>query len=279
MAEIHIHLAETTIDGPGSSRRVVEAGECPELAAHRIARLGMDIATAPYRRVRMRPGGSFVMACLGGEGRVLLEGRWQRVTEGMVCMAPPRVVNAFYAVKGRPWRIGWVRYDEPAPVAPLVGAESPVRIREGATEFGRALEGLLAEWAASRDPKLIHHWVGLVQGMVRRMVQPWQVHDRVWKLWEEVGRRLVEPWDLDALAAACHMSGEHLRRLCQRELGRSPMQHLAFIRIQRAKQMLESTDEKMEAVAQDVGYENGLAFSRAFKRVVGMSPSEYRAGR
>jgi AraC-like DNA-binding protein len=57
------------------------------------------------------------------------------------------------------------------------------------------------------------------------------------------------------------------------------MQHLAFMRIQRAKQILETTDEKLESVAQGVGYENGLAFSRAFKRVVGISPSEYRAGR
>jgi transcriptional regulator GlxA family with amidase domain len=112
--------------------------------------------------------------------------------------------------------------------------------------------------------------------MARRMARPWHVNDRLWKLWETVGGRLQEPWTLDALAAVSHMSGEHLRRLCQQELGRSPVQHLAFMRIQRAKELLETSDEKMESVAQGVGYENGLAFSRAFKRIVGMSPSEYR---
>jgi AraC-like DNA-binding protein len=276
MAEIHIQLAETTIDGEGTHSWTLEGAACAELAAHRIARLGLDDAEAPYYRVRMRPGGSFLMACLSGEGRVLLEGRWQKVVAGTVCMAPPRLVNAFYAVKGKPWRFGWIRYDEPPPQAPLVGAASPVRIRDGAEEFGRVLEGLRAEWEGAKDPKMLHHWVGLAHGMARRMARPWHVNDRLWKLWETVGGRLQEPWTLDALAAVSHMSGEHLRRLCQQELGRSPVQHLAFMRIQRAKELLETSDEKMESVAQGVGYENGLAFSRAFKRIVGMSPSEYR---
>src|SRR5436190_10824101 len=100
MAEIHLHLTETTIDGRGTRRWVLEAAECAELAACRIARVGIDDAVPPYERVRLRPAGSFLLAGLAGEGRVLLDGRWQRITAGEVCMAPPRVVNAFHVPKG-----------------------------------------------------------------------------------------------------------------------------------------------------------------------------------
>jgi AraC-like DNA-binding protein len=276
MAEIHLHLTETTIDGRGTRRWVLEAGECTELASCRIARVGIDEAVPPYERVRLRPAGSFLLACLSGEGRVLLDGRWQRIAAGEVCMAPPRVVNAFHVAKGKAWRFGWMRYDEPAFVAPLVSAASPVRARTGAEEMGRALEGLRAEWQGARDPKLAHHWIGLLHGMARRLARPWQVNSRLWKLWEHVGENLTAPWTIDALAARCHLSGEHLRRLCQRELGRSPMQHVAYMRMQRAQDLLENSDDKLDAIAPAVGYENALVFSRAFKRLVGMSPSDYR---
>ncbi|MFM2166403.1 MAG: hypothetical protein RIS79_774, partial [Verrucomicrobiota bacterium] len=52
-------LSETTLDGPKTRRWLIEARECAEMSTHRIARLGMDEALPPYRRVRMSPGGSF----------------------------------------------------------------------------------------------------------------------------------------------------------------------------------------------------------------------------
>jgi hypothetical protein len=52
-------LTETTLDGPKTRRWVVEAAACAEMGKHRIARLGMDEALPPYRRVRMKPEGEF----------------------------------------------------------------------------------------------------------------------------------------------------------------------------------------------------------------------------
>jgi AraC-like DNA-binding protein len=75
------------------------------------------------------------------------------------------------------------------------------------------------------------------------------------------------------------MSAEHLRRLCLRELGRTPVQQLTYLRIQRAKELLESSDDKLEAIAPAVGYVSALVFSRAFKRWVGCTPSEYRGAK
>jgi hypothetical protein len=68
MASTSHDLIETTTDGPKTRRWLIEARECAEMSTHRIARLGMDEALPPYRRVRMTPEGSFVMACVSGEG-------------------------------------------------------------------------------------------------------------------------------------------------------------------------------------------------------------------
>lgn len=270
---------ETTIDGRRTRRWSLDAKQCPEFAPHRIAWLGIDTVHSPYSRVRLAPSGSFFLACLEGEGRIWLEGRWERVTAGAVCLAPPRALNAFHAVAGRSWRFAWVRYEEPPWTRPLVGANSPLRLRQGAHELGRTIAGLRAEWEGGRDAALIHHWVSLIHGSAQRIARPWQGSSRIADLWAAVARGLAKDWKLSTLAAECSLSAEHLRRVCRRELGRTPMEHVTYMRIQAAKELLERTDEKLEAVAPRVGYRSAVVFSRAFARYVGLTPSQYRSKR
>jgi AraC-like DNA-binding protein len=214
-----------------------------------------------------------------GTGRILLDGRWQRLAAGALCMAPPRVLNAFFAPSGQTWTFAWVRYDEPPHIKPLVGADSPLRAAAGGAELARVITGLRAEWDGPRDAPLMHHWVSLLHGLTTRLARPWHGQDRLWRLWQGVGAQLATRWTLADLARRVHLSEEHLRRLCVRELGRSPMQHLTYMRMQRAQSLLETSDDKLEAIAPQVGYESALVFSRAFKRWIGMSPSDYRNSR
>lgn len=270
-------LVETTIDGHRTTRWVLEAGLCQALTVARIARLGIDEAVAPYERVRLQPPGSFLMVCVAGSGRVLLDGRWQTLGAGWACMAPPRVPNAFHARPGKPWRFLWLRYEEPAFVTPLVSAASPVRVKVDTDQLLRLWEGLRDEWQHSRDSKALHHWVELVQLHARRLAEPWRRDERLRQLWEKVETRIAEDWTLASLAHEAHCSEEHFRRLCWKELGRSPVAHLTSLRIQAARQLLTANNDKQETIARMVGYGSPIAFARAFKRWAGCLPSEYRA--
>jgi AraC-like DNA-binding protein len=278
MTEIHLDLTETTVDGPRTERWELNAGDCLELGARRVSRLGIHHAVVPYRRVRVRPNGSFVLACFEGEGRVFLDGRWQTIRAGTICMAPPQVLNAFHALPGKRWGFAWVRFAEPSPVSPLVSAGSPVRVKGDAEGLRRIVEGIRSEFEGPRDARALHHWIELLMVQVRRLAQPWHMNERLWVLWEAVEKNLAADWSLATLARQCHYSPEQLRRLCLRELGRSPMQHLTYMRMQRAQELLESSNDKMEVVAATVGYDSAIVFSRAFKRWIGRSPSEYRRG-
>lgn len=270
---------ETTIDGPRTRRWSLDATQCTELAAHHIAWLGLDTVHAPYRRVRLSPSGSFILACLEGEGRIWLEGRWQRVAAGQLCLAPPRVLNAFHAAPGRRWVFAWIRFNEPGWTKPLVGAGSPLRLAQGAEAVGHAITGLRVEWQGERDAALVRLWLSLVHGLTHRIARPWRGESRIEALWESVARNLAANWKLSTLASECSLSAEHLRRVCRRELGRTPMEHVTYMRIHRAQDLLETTDDKLEAIAPRVGYRSGVVFARAFARCVGMTPTQYRAGR
>lgn len=282
-------LVETHVVGPGNrlsavrgsddDRRPFFAGSpvCPALARHHIAHLGVQDATHPYRIVRTNQAGTFFLACLGGEGRVLADGRWQRVGAGTACLLLPHMLNALHAVPGKHWRFCWVRYQAAAHRQPRVPASAPRVARFDAEPLRHAIEGLhhecSAEGGAAPDAAL--HWVELVHTYVMRFARPWQLDHRLEQLWEEVAASLSEPWSLDRLASLAHVSGEHLRRLCHRELGRSPKQHVTFLRMRRAAELLATTNLKVELIAGEVGYQNPFVFSTTFKRATGWRPSDY----
>lgn len=94
---------------------------------------------------------------------------------------------------------------------------------------------------------------------------------------EKVEVQLSRNWTLAEIAKMACMSGEHLRRVCQKELGRSPMQHLTFLRLQQAQHLLSVTDDKVEFIAKACGFESVSTFSNTYKKWVGWRPSEQRS--
>jgi AraC-like DNA-binding protein len=61
--------------------------------------------------------------------------------------------------------------------------------------------------------------------------------------------------------------------------GHPPMQYLASWRMQLAAHMLLNGGETVASLASKVGYESEAAFSRAFKKIVGVPPGEWRRHR
>jgi AraC family transcriptional regulator len=88
--------------------------------------------------------------------------------------------------------------------------------------------------------------------------------------------RLGEPVTLDDMAKAAMFSKFHFTRVFQRATGLSPGRFLSAIRLQRAKQLLVSTDLNVADISFLVGFNSVGTFSSRFSRSVGMSPSQYR---
>ncbi len=277
MPEKSTPLSETHIIGAETREVKVRAVECPPLAGHHIAHVGVADAAAPYEMVRLDLSGTYLLSCFSGRGEILLDGRWQQCREGWACLAPPHALLAFRAVKGTRWGFTWVRYQQPPEQRPIISASSPALARFDPAPIRCAVEGLFSEMQSQVAPMAVTHWVELIHTYVLRFARPWQSDDRLGHLWEHVAVRLGEKWSLDLLAARCHLSTEHLRRLCRRELGRSPMHQVIYLRMQLAAKLLATTEDKVETIARAVGYENPFVFSTTFKKWVGWRPSDYRA--
>jgi transcriptional regulator GlxA family with amidase domain len=58
--------------------------------------------------------------------------------------------------------------------------------------------------------------------------------------------------------------------------GLSPLEYVHALRLEEAKQILETEELSIEAIAEQVGYEDTSFFGRLFRRKVGLTPAQYR---
>jgi two-component system response regulator YesN len=83
---------------------------------------------------------------------------------------------------------------------------------------------------------------------------------------------------LEQVAGAVEVSPGYLSRLLKQETGFSFVDYLTRVRINKAVQIMGDPSVKVYEVAEAVGYQSQHYFSRAFKRVFGRPPVEYRKG-
>jgi AraC-like DNA-binding protein len=84
-------------------------------------------------------------------------------------------------------------------------------------------------------------------------------------------------WTVAELASVAAVSRSLLDERFREVLGRSPIRYLTEWRMHLAEQVLATTDTSIATIARRVGYDSEEAFSRAFKRARGLSPSHWRA--
>lgn len=253
-----------------------EAPVCPALEHYSILHSGILSSESGVEVSRAEQSGTFMMVTLAGEGKLLADGRWQTIKAGQACLLPPFVANAFKSIDGKPWKFAWVRYLESKASTPIVSEVSPVSGVYDGRPMEAAIRGLIAEMNATASLAAVHHWVELIHHYVLGFAQPHQPDDRLWKLWNTVEKNLDFDWTLGQLAEVACLSEEHLRRLCKKQLGRSPVKHLTFLRMQRASYLLSTTKDKVEVIAKNVGYKSAFHFSNVFSNWVGCRPSEHR---
>jgi two-component system response regulator YesN len=85
-----------------------------------------------------------------------------------------------------------------------------------------------------------------------------------------------EDFSLQDLAEIIKISPTYLSRLLKNEIGVSFIEYLTQVRVEKAIQMMSDPTIKLYEVAEKVGYSNQHYFSTTFKKVVGLSPAEYR---
>lgn len=123
---------------------------------------------------------------------------------------------------------------------------------------------LLRSWLASGPTQQAGSWLGILNDPA--------INEALVKMHREPGRA----WTTAALAKEINVSRATLARRFPAVVGHTPLAYLTLWRMDLAAQKLRSGNDDLPAIAEAVGYTSVYAFSRAFSRVHGQPPGQYR---
>lgn len=275
--DVWTHISKRVlVAGDREDPRLVDDLYCDLLWHYRIAHAGFQTTGFPYELTRAYQSGSCLVATVGGVGEVLVDGEWVVLPAGHACLLPPYAYNSIRAIEGEEWSFVWVKYLESEGGRPVVTAMSPISGEMAVSPLYHAIIGLYDACESGECLSAQNLWVELIHKYVLFFSQPKVEDERVWKLWVNVEKRLGYSWSLDEMADIAQLSKEQLRRLCQSQFGRSPKQQLAYLRMRQARYLLGATQMKISNIAAKLGYADSHSFTKAFKKLNGISPSVMR---
>jgi AraC-like DNA-binding protein len=264
----------------------LEAPCAAPLRDREISLAGVSDLRGVYEIGRSAPNFHLLLYTLDGAGSLSASGFEGRLEPGALLIAPAARPYGYRLASER-WRILWFHLKVRPVWAPL--REAPLALRPAplANHLETLAEGLLretgtADGALSRAGRL---YADLLDLLLRRELglpdheapfAPATPDERLRALRRRVEESPAEPWTIDRMAREVCLSRAQFHREASRLFGESPMKSVARARMRRAEFLLSRAGATVAEAAAQVGYENPFAFSAAFKRLTGRSPSELR---
>ncbi len=91
-----------------------------------------------------------------------------------------------------------------------------------------------------------------------------------------IAKHYAEDIRIQNMAACCHLSETHFRRVFHEDMNMTPIEYVNLVRVQRACDMMKKGNDHMEEVAVKVGYQTISTFNRNFRKIIGMSPYQWK---
>ncbi len=167
-----------------------------------------------------------------------------------------------------------------ADLGPCQAYGQAIKVKDVRGDLRQLFELLYAEYTAQRPlaREIVARYLETILLLVRQDLEqpPAESHSQVERCLSYIHEHYAGAFDVEALARSIHVSPSYLFRIFRRRLGVSPMHYRNQVRIEKAKLLLMNPATKLEAVAEQVGFEDAKYFTRVFRAVTGASPSAFR---
>ena len=103
-----------------------------------------------------------------------------------------------------------------------------------------------------------------------------ELNRRMLRARDAMDRTYAQPLNVDAIAGVANVSEAHFIRTFRATFGETPHRYLQRRRVERAMFLLRESERSITDICLDVGFGSLGTFSRTFRDIVGVSPTEYR---
>lgn len=246
---------------------------------------GVSDLRARYEIVRRRPNFHVVIVTLAGEGRFRLASGAGVLRPGDLWVVPAGEPQ-HYGTDSR-WRMLFFHIAAALPGGTIPFAQPTVIPATFAAQLESAMTWYLSELLlnGTRSRDVARSYAEVIRICLDRALEASRhpersrVRVRLDELWEAINGDIGRNWTVNEMARRLSLSVSQFRRVVIAQHARTPQGMLLGMRIGRAQQLLVRTDDTLAVVAERVGYESPFSLSRAFRRVVGVSPRQYRRQR
>lgn len=126
-------------------------------------------------------------------------------------------------------------------------------------------------------PSVCYDLLGAILGLLRPMLVGAEQSVHVRMLRQSIAKGYADPdFSLSGAMAKLSVDPDHLRRLFVKQTGQTPHAYLTALRIDKAKRLLAEQGSSVAEVAYRCGFYDPLYFSRVFRNVTGLPPSQWR---
>lgn len=240
---------------------------------------------------RNRPEGSeqcILIYCIDGSGWVETENSIRKVQKDQYFIIPANIPHRYGADEKSPWSIYWLHFTgdissfftkKEFSVNMLDAIENKrndrrIRLFEELYQnlsMGYSIENL--EYSSICLWYLLGSFNYLPQFERIRAIQE---HDIIEKSILHMHEHIDGEINLSDLASLCGFSVSHYSLVFKKKTSRSPIEYFNNLKIQKACQLLDFTDSQIKEIAIQLNFDDQFYFSRVFKKIMGISPVEYR---
>ncbi|WP_204013622.1 AraC family transcriptional regulator [Virgisporangium aurantiacum] len=238
---------------------------------------------------RSRPRGAaetIVIVCVDGAGWFESPSARCTLRAGEAVIVPALVPHRYGSLAEDPWTIWWLHLlgTDVADLVQALGGSpdeaSVIAVRDLLAVVGLFESALAAmerdETWASLYAASGCVWHLLTQLAASRLRGARRTEDRILDALEYLRAYLALPVRLTDLARSANLSVSHFSALFREATGTSVIDYVRRLRISRARELLVTTDRSITEIARAVGYADPFYFTRQFRAVDGVSPSEFR---
>jgi len=222
------------------------------------------------------------------ETRTKYEQAW--ATTGEVMIHPPYLPFSEYATE--PGCHQWMMFDVTVVPHTDIFRRQPVSLvvpLRTADAFTETFETLRTTWSVLDGPFRSLRCFGLAMQLFNLVLESCQhqakparsspvlyPQDRFLDVISFMEKHLDQKVSRDDLAALVHLHPTYFDRAFRNMYGVTPMQMLRDLRLRRARQLLESTEQSLAAIAATCGFTDATYFGRMFRLQYGQTPGQYR---